>query len=146
MKHKKKTGVQPRLDVAEALRMRIDGITDAAIGRNFGVTRQAVQSALKKFNQLMEHPEAAVAYKRHKSELLTSAELILLQDIVSPAKRRKATQGNAAYAFDKIATHNRLEQGLSTTNLAINISDEERASLKAIACEVAKRASAHQGD
>lgn len=129
-----------RIDVAEALKMKLKGYDDPTIAMKFGISKQAVNQALSRFSKIIKHPDAVQGYKNNKAELLTAAELILLEDILDPEKRKKATQGNAAYAFDKVATHNRLEQGLSTENIAVQISDVERSALREIAQEVAKRA------
>ena len=107
-----------KLDVGQALKLRLKGYDEPTIAGKFNVSTQAVNQALKPFKPFLNNPEIIQAYENNKPDILSAAELILLSDILDSKKREKATQGNAAYAFDKIATHNRLERGLSTENVA----------------------------
>lgn len=104
---------KPRINLSEALSLYFQrhwSSTD--IANRYGVSRQAVEKAIKKVIAL--DPEGNQAYKQNRSEVLTAVELKLLNEMVAPNKLKKATSGNCAYAFDKIALHRRLQDGEAT--------------------------------
>jgi len=107
-----------KIDVAKALQLRLNNkLSLEAIAKQFGVSRQAIHQSLKRFTNLIKDPEIIHAYNKNDVELLKAAEFILLSDIVDKTKRQKATQGNVAYALDKIHNIRRLKEDKSTQNI-----------------------------
>ena len=100
------------------LEYRLLGMTQQEIGDIYGVTPQAISLKLKGIWDILDR-ENLDAYKTNKVNLFTAVEAKMLQELLKPSRLKKASTGNIAYAFDKIAIHNRLEQGLSTENIAI---------------------------
>ncbi len=100
------------------LEYRLTGMTQQEIGDIYGVTPQAISLKLKGIWDILDK-ENLDAYKINKVNLFTAVEAKMLQELLKPSRLKKASTGNIAYAFDKIALHNRLEQGLSTENIAV---------------------------
>jgi len=113
-----------KIDKGQALALRLQGIDEPTIAKKFNTSKQAVNYALKPFKGIiafLQSPDGQNIinnYNNIKSNILDYSEMVLITDILDTSKRQKATQVNAAYAFDKIATHNRLEKGQSTSNIA----------------------------
>jgi hypothetical protein len=78
-------------------------------------------------------PEKIERYEANKPSVLSGAEKILLQDMLDPDKREKASLNNVAYAYDKVFQANRLERGQSTDNTSIII--KEIKSIQALKCD-----------
>ncbi len=110
--------------IGNILKMRLEGDTHQEIGDYFNVSKQAIHAKLKGLFDMLDQDNIQ-AYKKNKVALFTAVEMHLLQELVNAKRLKKASTGNIAYAFDKIAIHNRLEQGLSTENVAIkDVSDD----------------------
>ena len=115
----KKRGRKPIIDVAEALRLRlVHKLPYSTIASYYGVSDRAVRKALKRFLDLLEAPEVLEEYENVKAQLLSSAEMMLLNEIVRPEKLKKASVNNLAYAFERVFNANRLERGKSTQNIS----------------------------
>lgn len=107
------------VDVPKALQLRhAHGLTDAQIARQFGCSRQAVQQALSRFRRILLPASELQAYQEKKAGILESVEATLVCDLVDPARRKKASLNNTAYALSQVANMTRLEKGLSTSNVA----------------------------
>jgi len=116
-----------KIDKGQALALRLQGIDEPTIAKKFNTSKQAVNYALKPFKNIISFLQSQEGqniinnYNNIKSNILDYSEMVLITDILDPSKRAKATQGNSAYAFDKIATHNRLEKGNFAGNININV-------------------------
>ena len=75
----------------------------------------------KPIDNLIKHPDELEIYKNNKSYFLESLEYELLTDLMDTQRRKRASLNNTAYAFQQIHVAGRLERGLSTGNLAINV-------------------------
>ena len=109
------TDITPPLK--DLVELRLKGLTNLQIGKKYGVTHQAISKRIRGIFRLLDK-ENLETYKQNKVQLLTAVEQELLDNILNPSKLKKATLGNIAYAFDKVYQANRLEQGLSTENIA----------------------------
>lgn len=108
-----------KIDVARALKLRLkNGLSFDEIALHFSCSRQAVHQALRRFLHVLDHPEAIKAFEDSKAALLTVVEMKLLESLVDKDKLSKASLNNVAYAYDQIHKANRLEQDLSTSNIA----------------------------
>ena len=81
-----------------------------------GIPHETIFSRISTLCELADKKKAD-RWKEQRTTVLNNAEFELVCDVLDTDKRAKATQGNAAYAFDKISTARRLEEGLSTVNL-----------------------------
>lgn len=122
---------QTKIDVPKALTLRHKhGMTDAQIAKYFSCTRQSVYRALKRFNGILMTQEELSAYKEHKGSILQSVEATLVSDLADSGRRKKASLNNTAYALAQVANMSRLEDGLSTVNVAYNDMGAELQELK----------------
>jgi len=110
---------RPKLDVHKALKLRLTkGLSYTEIGRLLGgYSRQAVHRALKSFNNLLDDPDGRAAFRSMKSEVLESAQLRLVSEIVDNSKLEKASVNNLAYAAGTLDQMIRLERNQSTSNV-----------------------------
>lgn len=108
-----------KIDLAKAFEMSTrNGLTDTEIAKYFDVTVQAVQQGLKRFRALILPEGALETYRANKPGILESVEAKLLSSLVEPARVKKASLNNVAYALGQVAGMTRLEKGLSTSNVA----------------------------
>ena len=90
------------------------------IARTFMVPQCTVQNIAKRWKHLLGNLDKVQAYSNYRSQILTSAEMSVLERLLDPKTLDKANTYNLTFAFDKLATHNRLEQGKSTTNSEVH--------------------------
>lgn len=92
-----------KIDVSKAIELHIvTGLSYAAIGRIFGVSKQAVRTAIVKFKKILKPQTEIDTYVKHKEGILNSTEMEMILDINCPEKRQKSTVGNAAYALMQV--------------------------------------------
>ena len=109
----------PKVDLSEALTLRlVNKLTYQQIADRYNVSKQAIQQRLSTFIATIDDPELNRAYKDNIVNILQAGERVLFTDLLDPAKRASASLNNTAYAYDKVAMHRRLEQGLSTANVS----------------------------
>lgn len=124
-------GITLKINIAEALKMRIvNKMSFQQIANHFNVSKTAVFQSLKRFTDILVEPQELENYQHYKSALLSSAELRLLQRLVTDDVVEKASLNNVAYAFRQIFDSNRLEQNKSTCNISSNEIDRELAEIR----------------
>jgi len=114
---------KPRIDVAKALKLRVQGATLEEIGDLQGVSKQAVYQALTKFEPFIAglQPGQLTAYSEQRAELFNAVEMHLTASLLDPDALSKASLNNRAYAFKQIHEARRLETGQSTSNQALSL-------------------------
>lgn len=114
---------QQKIDVAKALKLRLQGNTFEEIGLIFGCTGSAVHQALTKFEPFLNGigPGELTAYSEHRAELFNVVEAHLTASLLDPDALSKASLNNRAYAFKQIHEARRLETGQSTSNQALSL-------------------------
>ena len=85
------------------------------------IPRSTLEYAFKPIDKLLKNDGSLELYSNNKPEILNAIEFELLSDLSDAEKRKKASLNNTAYAFQQIHMARRLEQGLSTGNLAVNV-------------------------
>jgi hypothetical protein len=119
---KEEKSVTKRIDVAKALKLRVQGNTYEEIASVFGVTKGAVHAALNKFESFLTdagQPGVLQAFQDNRGHLLTAIEMRLMRSMVDEEAISKATLNNRAYAFQQIHAARRLEEGKSTENVSV---------------------------
>src|SRR3990167_5977788 len=112
---------KPRIDVARALKLRLQGLSYAEIGKTLGgFAAPSVFEALVKFSKLIDQPELITAYREHEAELLDSVRLRIISSLPNDLDRKgkRALSGYQKVGmygilFDKM----RLLRGESTNNI-----------------------------
>ncbi len=111
-----------KVDVKQALILRFQhGLPYQKIADQLECSKNAVWKALKPLEKLIRDPNLIEAYERQRVPILTGAEIQLLEQMGDPSALKGAKVNQLAYAFSQIHSARRLEQGLSTGNLSINI-------------------------
>jgi len=91
------------------------------IGKLTGIPYQTIHQALRPFDNIINKPESLQIYNNSRAEVLSAIEMELLVALADKERIQKASLNNVAYAFNQVHSARRLEQGLSTDNLAVNI-------------------------
>lgn len=108
-----------KINIAEAITLRYKhNHTFQSIADRFGATKQAVSDKIKRFMANLPDAEEVEAYRQNKSYLLDAVEYTYINASLDPEKVKEASANNIAYSFQQYATQNRLEKGLSTSNIS----------------------------
>mgnify|MGYP001590340558 CR=1 FL=1 len=108
-----------KVDVGKAYAMKQRGLTYHEIGERMGACKSTIHVALQRFQQLLPDPGITKHYNDHRANVLTAVEHALVEDMLDPERRAKASLNNTAYAFQQVANLRRLEQGKATSHVAI---------------------------
>lgn len=109
--------VQGSVDVAKAMRLRLQGHTYRSIAQRMNVTPAAVYQRLTRYNKLLQDTPAIIAYRENEAELIDAARSKLLTSIINKADDQKTSVNNAAYAFTQLNQAGRLIRNQSTANI-----------------------------
>lgn len=112
------TVVSPRISDAKIRRLKIRGLTDAAIARRVGVSRQAITKRVNKLWVAFDPAETS-AYTKHEVLVLDDTRRLLLSEMRDPEKLKGAGLRDLAVSFGIITDKRRLIAGQSTENLAL---------------------------
>jgi len=116
------TEVEPGIETAKALQLRLRGLSYSEIGRIAGgLSAQAIEQRLSKFRRMIENPQAISEYRENEAELLDSVRMELITTLVDDV-RRKGKRALSGYQkvgmygilFDKM----RLLRNESTANVS----------------------------
>ncbi|OEU68411.1 MAG: hypothetical protein BBJ57_02280 [Desulfobacterales bacterium PC51MH44] len=111
-----------KIDLAEVVKLRdVQGLSFPQIGKILGFDQAYVNRVHTNFKSMVQPSDLNNAFTDNRVSILNSMELNLLQNLGKADKLEKASLNNVAYAFNQIHTARRLEQGLSTGNVAISI-------------------------
>ena len=111
-----------KIDIRKAFNLKfVKDRTYQEIADKFGCSPQSVHKALSKFKVILEDPKIIETYKANVGRVLNAVEFKLLEHLVEENKLKSASLNNVAYAFQQIHNARRLEEGLSTGNLAVNV-------------------------
>jgi predicted DNA-binding protein YlxM (UPF0122 family) len=109
-----------RINVAEAIKLRLNhNYSYQQIADHYGVSKQAVHLAIRKFAMVLDNPTSIKDFDRVRAALLTNAEAVLISQLLDSDKIKDASLNNVAYAFTQINNARRLELGQSTNNIDI---------------------------
>lgn len=104
-----------KIDIAKAIELKlVKNLSNSDIARHFDVTPQAVQQRLAKFEKILQKPGELEAYRRYKVDILESAEMTLIRDLLDGKRRKAASLNNVAYALQNVNNIARLEKGEAT--------------------------------
>jgi len=100
------------------LEYKMQGRTYQEIGDIYGKSKQAIHKQIQGVYNLVDKNNLE-AYRANKLNLLHGIESTLLQEVVNPNKLKDMSGRDAAVSFGIIYDKGRLEQGLSTENIAV---------------------------
>lgn len=104
-----------KIDVAKAIELKlVKNLSYSDIAKHFNVTPQAVQQRIAKFEKILQNPEELDAYRKYKVDILDSAEMVLIRDLLDGKRRKAASLNNVAYALQNVNNIARLEKGQAT--------------------------------
>ena len=94
------------------------GVEQRQIAQKFGVSDSAVTLILDKFKPAFQELQNVEEFRKAKADILDSVQLAALKHISNPDRLADAPINQLAYVVDIVGKHSRLEQGLSTSNVA----------------------------
>ena len=113
--------IEAKINLDKAIKMKfVNGNTDEEIGAQFGVTRQAVNKALKPFKEIMKDNGTLQVFTDNYSDILAHTTMNMVQGLNSPDKLEAASLNNLAYAFTAVNNAKRLEDDKSSMNVSVN--------------------------
>lgn len=115
-----------RIDLSKAINLRyFKGLDCTQIGKQFGVTKQAVHKALKRFDTLILKHGVEQAFNKYEHNILTTAKLKLLEQIVDPERLSNTSVKDASLSYEKLDKSLNLKEGKATSNVQhLNITPE----------------------
>ena len=123
----KKRGKRRKLsndEIKKALNLSLKGVGPTDIAQVIGVTSRCVHDILDRHRSMIESvPELLEvnSYANLRTDLFSAAELKTLRSMMDADKHAKASLGQVATAFKTLHTARRLEENLSTENVAKTI-------------------------
>lgn len=94
------------------------GMKQTEIAKKFGISDASVSMILAQFKPLFSEIANVEDYRKVKSEILDSASLAVLKEIVNPDKIQAGDIRALACSYDILNKHSRLERGESTSNVS----------------------------
>ena len=104
------------------LELAAKGMNQVDIAKVSGVSKQLVSKILKEFEPIFTELKNVDNYRLVRGDLLDAAELITLKSVVDPQKQADSSLNNAAFALRQLHDMRRLHTGLSTSNVAQQVS------------------------
>ncbi|KKN04251.1 hypothetical protein LCGC14_1099420 [marine sediment metagenome] len=99
-------------NIPHAIKLRLkNNYTYQEIADHYKITKQAVHRRLRRFTAILDRQDSIESINKVRSNIFTAIEFKLLEKMIDPKTIKEASLNNAAYAFDKIYTANRLEKG-----------------------------------
>lgn len=108
-------------ETAEVVSLHLKGADCPTIAKTIDSHRSTVNAAIKRFAPIFKELENTEDYQTLRGKILTASELGLLKLLADPGKQRDASLNNAAYAFRQVHDARRLNEGLSTSNVASQV-------------------------
>lgn len=93
------------------------GMKQTEIAKKFGISDASVSAIISQFKPLFKELGNVEDYRKVKSEILDSASLAVLKEIVNPEKIQAGDIRALACSYDILNKHSRLERGESTSNV-----------------------------
>lgn len=126
-----------RFDLCRAVGLRLKGMSIAEIARFMGVQQNTVFYHFEKLWTLFHgDPEVLKLYERSRPDFLKTLQMTVGAEVFDPAKLKKSSINNLAYAFRQFYDCERLESGKSTQNItyadALKARDQAKMSLDMI--------------
>ena len=103
----------------EAYRLRLQGLSFGEISKLTGHAKSSIHQALTHLEAFLPSPLQQQAFEQARPSLLTASEEVLLASLTDPATIEKASLRDRAVSFGIVYDKRRLEQGQSTSNLAV---------------------------
>ena len=103
----------------EAYRLRLQGLSFGEISKLTGHAKSSIHQALTHLEAFLPSQPQQQAFEQARPSLLTASEEVLLASLTDPATIEKASLRDRAVSFGIVYDKRRLEQGQSTSNLAV---------------------------
>lgn len=87
------------------------------IAKTVGCAESTVWSRIKTLRENLKSLDKLKEWQENKPDILAATQFEMVQSMLEPGKLKKASVNNLAYAFDKLHQAERLERGLSTSNV-----------------------------
>jgi len=111
-----------RVNIGKALKLKyFNGVSEADIAKTQGVCKQAINKALKPFQELFKDSQAIEFVSDNYRQTLSMVNSRLLLELVDAKKLKDASLNNTAYTMGVVSKELRLEQGKATDNTDVMI-------------------------
>lgn len=124
------------LDYRAAVKLALQGLTDAQIGRALNTNRKTIHGALRDFRKILKDPSQIHAFNDNYVNVLNTVLMDMVPQLTDPEKLKAASLNNVAYAFDKVNNAVRLATGQSTSNFSHVVHDERASELSKLQDEI----------
>ena len=108
-----------KINVEKALKLRLQGLSYADIGKHFNCSKVAVFDRLKRFTSILDDPESIQSFKANHDDLLTSAQCKLLSAALNDDAIKKSSTLQLTTAYSQLFDKQRIINNLSTQNVSI---------------------------
>jgi predicted DNA-binding protein YlxM (UPF0122 family) len=125
------------IDIRRAIKQRVSGMSYADIATSQGVSRQAVQQALKPIMDMIGDPEQLKAYQENRADVMDGLQKTLARSMLDRGKLKAASINNLAYAMRQLNDMGRLERDQSTANVAVQHSEVSK-TMEEVDAEIAR--------
>ena len=119
----KRTKNGKKLDIAQVIKLRdVQELSFPEIGKIVGYDQGYINRMYHQFKGMVKDADTTNTFTHNRTNILTSMELDLLQNMSKPDKLEKASLNNIAYTYNQIHTARRLEEGKGTAGgVTVNI-------------------------
>ena len=102
-------------NLTEAINLRLKhNLSYQQLADYYGEKKSTIHKRLRKFASILDKPEALDTFQDIRKDILSAAEIKLLEKIVDDKAIKEASLNNAAYAYNTVFQANRLERGQAT--------------------------------
>ena len=105
-----------KIDLSQAINLRIKGLSYQEIADYFGVRKQSVHEALQPY--AIQTAGSLEAFKQHRADILAGRQMECLQ-LLTADDIKKASPRDKAIIFGTLYDKERLERGQSTSNVSL---------------------------
>lgn len=103
--------------LGKILELATKNVPVADIAKATHIPASTVKHSIKRYSKIFKEIQNVPEYESSKHKFLSAAEMTCLKSLMDPKKQKAATLNNVAYAFRQVYDANRLQRGLSTSNL-----------------------------
>lgn len=120
-RQKTERGVILQKKTERMMQLAVMGLNSAEIGRVIDVPERTVRGRLERFKHVFDELENVKDFDEAKSDILKAVQLTCLKSAISKDKLERSSTLQCMQSFDIANKSARLENDLSTENIATNI-------------------------
>src|SRR5208283_5903762 len=132
------TALDNRIDISKALDLRLNhNLSYSKIGKQLGVSAQAVHQRLHKFNKIIDDPEVIDAHDKNTDKLLSGGMFKVLSAALDDKKIKAASTLQLVTSYGVLFDKRRLFNNLATNiSVTYDLTSDERKLLQALDAKI----------